>query len=307
MRKWKSALLFLLSWAERVAANLKAVVWYFWFIYLFCVQKWEKPVTLCMVRIFAQRRFSLGWIILYAFHLLIVLLCLYCDFVYTRSNVLTGCVNDGVSIGASLQIVSIIKTHADSVWGSCFSSFAPSSLHLWYLRKSLLFIQFWNHFHVRTLMTVTFSWKSLNTYQFIPSRENHVTVSYVYTRKQCVVYPLGYPCSSELCILVCFSQADLHFNIIYIPSPNFMSSYISRNINLKPYLSCIANAAVCSNNTDPLVSSLISDQRPQLRSSRPRASVTTWEWQRVSHSSGAWAKLSVTAAKQPSNLSWLCN
>lgn len=143
---------------------------------------------------------------------------------------------------------------------------------------------------------VTFSWKSLNTYQFIPSRENHVTVSYVYTRKQCVVYPLGYPCSSELCILVCFSQADLHFNIIYIPSPDFMSSYISRNINLKPYLSCIANAAVCSNNTDPLVSSLISDQRPQLRSSRPRASVTTWEWQRVSHSSGAWAKLSVTAA-----------
>lgn len=152
-----------------------------------------------------------------------------------------------------------------------------------------------------------FSWKSLNTYQFIPSRENHVTVSYVYTRKQCVVYPLGYPCSSELCILVCFSQADLHFNIIYIPSPDFMSSYISRNINLKPYLSCIANAAVCSNNTDPLVSSLISDQRPQLRSSRPRASVTTWEWQRVSHSSGAWAKLSVTAAKQPSNLSWMCN
>lgn len=42
-------------------------------------------------------------------------ICLYCDFVYTRSNVLTGCVNDGVSIGASLQIVSIIKTHADSV------------------------------------------------------------------------------------------------------------------------------------------------------------------------------------------------
>lgn len=180
MRKWKSALLFLLSWAERVAANLKAVVWYFWFIYLFCVQKWEKPVTLCMGRIFAQRRFSLGWIILYAFHLLIVLLCLYCDFVYTRSNVLTGCVNDGVSIGASLQIVSIIKTHADSVWGSCFSSFAPSSLHLWYLRKSLLFIQFWNHFHVRTLMTVTFFLKVFK----------HVSI---HSFK-------GKPCDCELCL-----------------------------------------------------------------------------------------------------------
>lgn len=149
-------------------------------IYLFCVQKWEKPVTLCMVRIFAQRRFSLGWIILYAFHLLIVLLCLYCDFVYTRSNVLTGCVNDGVSIGASLQIVSIIKTHADSVWGSCFSSFAPSSLHLWYLRKSLLFIQFWNHFHVRTLMTVTFFLKVFK----------HVSI---HSFK-------GKPCDCELCL-----------------------------------------------------------------------------------------------------------
>lgn len=100
IRKWKCAPLFLLFWPERESYHESKSRWF--------LCRNENELSLCAWWIFVQCRFRLLWIILYAFHLLIVLRCLYCDVVYSRSNVLTGRVSDGVSIGASLQIVSII-------------------------------------------------------------------------------------------------------------------------------------------------------------------------------------------------------
>lgn len=178
---------------------------------------------------------------------------------------MTCFVNDGVSIGVLLQIVSIFQTRVDSGWGSCFSSLTASSLHVWYLRVCFL-IQFSNHLHVRTLSTLTcFSGNSSLIYLFFTSEK----AMWVYCQGDYMVihlsgmHPLENLCSSRLICVFSFgplSQTRIStWQLKAVPLFFFFFHELSSHNSLKPYLMDAANAAIYSNNTNQHVLFLISD------------------------------------------------
>lgn len=165
--------------------------------------------------------------------------------------------------------------------------------------NSLLLIQFSNHFHVRALLTLT--WLSENSTlhicYFLSSRRKTVRVrcqgGYMVIHLS-GVHPLENPCGSSLvCIFIW--TATVVFQHDSSPPLHFKRNTIRKNLSAD-------NAAVYSDDTNQHVLFVVSDERPRLRSGLPRTSVTTREWQRVSYSSGLWAKLLLCGYKTAEQL-----
>lgn len=161
---------------------------------------------------------------------------------------------------------------------SCFSSLTASSLSMcdiWeFAFDSILKITFmWEHYRPSHAPLKTLQGETM----WVDCQRGYIVI------QLSVMHPLETLCGSRLvCIFIWTPQTDPYFTMTAKGRPPLSNNSYKTGFNW---------CNKCSNLFQQhKLLSLVSDKRPWLRSSLPRTSVTTGEWQRVSYSSGLWAQ-----------------